>query len=202
MTERAVILADILRDQLRSGAPRETLLWTLGMIRSEVMSGDVPGAGQAGGVAAAAAPLSVDADAGASNPVSVQPALSVSDGLDVAPGGAPRPVEVNQALGAAAASLNDALREGRREVGEVLVPEGVTELRQAIGLNDRFRLIEGLFGGDAAAFDETVRALDGRGGLAAAEALLSEVGVRRGWRPDDALAGLLRQLLRRRFAAM
>jgi len=202
MTERAVILADILRDQLRSGAPRETLLWTLGMIRSEVMSGDVPAGGQAGVVTAAAPALSADVDAGAVTAASVRPARPMADGRDIAPPGTSHPLEVNQVLGAAAASLNDALRAGGREVGEVLVPEGVTDLRRAIGLNDRFRLIEGLFGGDAAAFDETVRALDAQGGLSAAEALLSEVGERRGWMPEDVLAGLLRQLLRRRFSAM
>lgn len=195
MTERAVVLAGILQDQLRSGAPRETLLWTLGLIRSEVMAGDAPGPVPEAAVSGASLNRQAAAGHGPLPPVATSP--RAADGLR--PGPAP---EVNQVLGVAAASLNDALREGRPEVGELLVPEGASDLRRAIGVNDRFRLIEGLFGGDAAAFDAMVRDLDGRDGHAAAEALLGAVGVRRGWDMEGPLPGLLRQLLSRRFSAM
>ena len=40
-------------------------------------------------------------------------------------------------------------------------PEPVTDLRRAIGINDRFPLIRDLFGGDGAAYEAAIDALNG-----------------------------------------
>lgn len=113
------------------------------------------------------------------------------------------PVEVNQRVVDGGSSLNDMLRQAAPELAERLVPEAVTDLRRAFGINDRFRLINELFGGDGAAFDEAVVRLNGMPGMAEAIDFIDRgLSARRGWDAADPLVEQLRQSVRRRFSSM
>lgn len=67
------------------------------------------------------------------------------------------------------AVLGDVINQGGRTVAETIAPqakkkieaEKVTDLRKAMGVNDRYLIIRDLFEGDADAFDEAVARLDG-----------------------------------------
>jgi hypothetical protein len=62
------------------------------------------------------------------------------------------------------AVLGEVINQGSRTVGETIAPqakkkidaEKVSDLKKAIGVNDRYLIIRDLFGGDADAFDEAV----------------------------------------------
>ena len=58
-------------------------------------------------------------------------------------------------------TLGDALQgSAGRDMAEKIASADTTSLRGAIGLNDRFLMIHDLFGGDAAAFDTAISALE------------------------------------------
>ncbi len=67
------------------------------------------------------------------------------------------------------AVLGEVINQGGRTVGDAIVPqakkkieaEKVSDLKMAIGVNDRYLIIRDLFGGDADAFDEAVALLNG-----------------------------------------
>lgn len=227
--ERAVILSEILRDQIRSGAPRESLLWTLGMIRTEILSMPSAADGPPGVEVLAAgggipgdtvlpgspSPASVDEapDEQMAKPLLPVAAAALGSSFSEGPGDPPLPpvgrlhqnlaTEVNQWVADGGSSLNDILRQGGRELSERLVPETVTDLRRAFGINDRFLFINELFGGDALVFDDVVQRLNGMKGLPEAVAWLDrELGPSLGWNAEDPLVRQLHQLLSRRFAAI
>ena len=72
----------------------------------------------------------------------------------------------------------------------------IADLRKAIGLNDRFRFLNGLFGGDSALMSETVEAVNALSSFREAEAYLKS---RFGWNPDDETAAYFMDMLRKRF---
>jgi len=231
--ERAEILSEILRDQIRGGAPRETLLWTLGMIRSEIlamppaagspsepvseMPAEAVGAGVGDRVMQDEEPLAVPpvSDSVATRPSEALRDLSTLPSRPTEAASVPAetsqvrhtdhlpPVEINQTVADGGTSLNDRLRKGAPELAERLMPEAVKDLRKAFGINDRFRLINELFGGDGAAFDEAVIRLDGMTGMNDAMACIDrELAVQRGWDASGPLVEQLRQSVRRRFSSM
>ncbi len=65
--------------------------------------------------------------------------------------------------------MGDVINQGSRTVGETIAPqakkkidaEKVSDIRKAMGVNDRYLIMHDLFGGDADAFDEAVARLDG-----------------------------------------
>jgi hypothetical protein len=198
--ERAEFLSEILRDQIRSGASRESLLWTLGMIRSEILampaSSISPAAPETGkpaeeaGADSAVRMLKPEAPRYAVNQSgsdieslsgsppelsslpSKQVLAAVSPAATTPVRGSQQslPVEINQRVADGGDSLNDRLRQDAPELAERLMKESVTDLRRSFGINDRFRFIHELFRGDGAAFDAAVSRLDGMSGVS--EALL------------------------------
>ena len=73
----------------------------------------------------------------------------------------------------------------------------ITELRQAIGLNDRFLMIRDLFGGDATRYEATIDTLDEFEDLD--ECIIYIVENFR-WNPDLEAAKLLVSLIERKLA--
>ena len=73
----------------------------------------------------------------------------------------------------------------------------ITELRQAIGLNDKFLMIRDLFGGDAARYEATIDTLDEFEDLD--ECIIYIVENFR-WNPDSEAAKLLVSLIERKLA--
>lgn len=227
--ERAVILSEILRDQIRSGAPRESLLWTLGMIRTEILGMPSKADGSTGvdisppdgalyGDSAfpgspSPAPVVGLPEEPLPKPLPSGAAAAFGTSLSESPTDPPIPsagrghqhtaAEVNQRVAEGGASLNDLLRQDGRDLSERLVPEAVADLRRAFGINDRFLFINELFAGDALVFDEVVQRLNGMQGLPEAVAWLDrELGPRLGWNSEDPLVRQLHQLLSRRFSAI
>lgn len=231
--ERAEILSEILRDQIRKGAPRESLLWTLGMIRTEILA--MPASADSNDAAAPGKPaIEVDADPAAKvlkseAPLHVAPLYDPDIAKTSEPTGniasppskqaevssvppevsAPSfthqtsPVEINLRAADGGPSLNDRLRQGSPELAERLMPEAVTDLRSAFGINDRFRLINELFRGDGGAFDAAVQGLNGMSGISEAlHHIDRSLSDRWGWDADDPLVEQLRQSVRRRFSAI
>lgn len=109
-------------------------------------------------------------------------------------------LEINQSIAVPAASLNDVLRQDQPELSQRLRPEALLDLRQAVGINDRFRFINELFLGDAALFDQAIGALnDLPNYMEAALWIEQSLPAARTWNPDDALVRQFHGLLRSRF---
>ena len=75
--------------------------------------------------------------------------------------------------------------------------EPVTDLRRAIGINDKFLLIRDLFGGDGEAFDAALDALNGFGDL---DDCMIYIAENYAWNANSDGAKLLMELLERKFA--
>lgn len=73
----------------------------------------------------------------------------------------------------------------------------ISDLRQAIGINDKFLMIRDLFGGDGALFDSTVEALNAQESL---DDCMIYIAEHFAWNPESDSAALLMELLERKFA--
>lgn len=224
--ERIEILVDILRDQIRKGAPRESVLWTLGMIRNEVLQmasaaqetvapvgednrRSVQDADASGADAWMKALEPLDNQSGQrSSEVQASPMqksdLESSNAKPMASAKSPvqsgSMVEVNQVIAIPAASLNDTLRQDESDLAHHLRPEVLLDLRQAVGINDRFRYISELFQGDAALFDQAIGVLNDISDFTEAIEWIDRfLLVARNWNPEDALVRQFYGLLRSRF---
>lgn len=94
-------------------------------------------------------------------------------------------------------TLADTITPPRDVASELRRSEPVTDLRQAIGLNDRFLLIRDLFGGDAAACD---RALDRFNRFENLDDCMIFIAEHYAWNPNSDGAKLMMELLERKFA--
>lgn len=94
-------------------------------------------------------------------------------------------------------TLADTITPPRDMASELRRSEPVTDLRQAIGLNDRFLLIRDLFGGDAAACD---RALDRLNRFEDLDDCMIFIAEHYAWNPNSDGAKLMMDLLERKFA--
>ena len=72
----------------------------------------------------------------------------------------------------------------------------IADLRKAIGLNDRFRFIHGLFGGDASLMGRTVETLDAMASFAEAQSYLD---AHFSWNADDETVAYFTDMLHKRF---
>ncbi len=73
----------------------------------------------------------------------------------------------------------------------------IDDLRQAIGINDKFLMIRDLFGGDSALFDSTVAALNAQQSL---DDCMIYIAEHFAWNPESDSARLVMELLERKFA--
>lgn len=94
-------------------------------------------------------------------------------------------------------TLADTIAPPRDMASEILHNEPISDLRQAIGLNDKFLLIRDLFGGDGAAFERAIETLNGFADLDDCMIFIAEHYA---WNPNSDGAKLLMELLERKFA--
>ena len=94
-------------------------------------------------------------------------------------------------------TLADTIAPPRDVASELLRGEPVTDLRKAIGLNDKFLLIRDLFGGDGEAYERAIGALNGFGDL---DDCMIYIAENYAWNPNSDGAKLLMDLLERKFA--
>ena len=114
-------------------------------------------------------------------------------GLTNSPGGAVLGEVINHDV----QTLADTIAPPRDMASELLRNEPVTDLRKAIGLNDRFLLIRDLFDGDGEAYERAIGALNGCGDL---DDCMIYIAEHYAWNPNSDGAKLLMDLLERKFA--
>lgn len=93
-------------------------------------------------------------------------------------------------------TLADTIAPPRDRASELLRNEPVTDLRRAIGINDRFLLIRDLFGGDGAAYEAAIDALNGFDNL---DDCMIYIAEHYAWNPNSDGAVLLMELLERKY---
>ncbi len=98
-------------------------------------------------------------------------------------------------------SLNDRLKQQNTELFNVLKDTPIKDLRKAIGINDRFLLINELFRGDEAMYERSIKTINSFNVFTEAEYWINrELKVKLGWLPDSEAAILFDQLIKRRFS--
>ena len=94
-------------------------------------------------------------------------------------------------------TLGDKIAPPRDAVSDMAHKTPVNDLREAIGINDKFLLIRDLFDGDAAACDAAIDALNGFTDL---DDCMIHIAEHYAWNPNSDGARLLVELLERKLA--
>ncbi len=105
---------------------------------------------------------------------------------------------------AASQVLGDVINHDVRTLGETIAAAPgktfaapIADLRQAIGINDKFLMIRDLFGGNSVLFDATITALNSQQSL---DDCMIYIAEHFAWNPDSESARLIMELLERKFA--
>lgn len=105
--------------------------------------------------------------------------------------------------GSAPHVLGEVIKPGVQTLADTIAPAPrrygapIADLRQAIGINDKFLMIRDLFGGDGALFDATVEALNAQQSL---DDCMIYIAENFAWNPESESAALIMELLERKFA--
>lgn len=94
-------------------------------------------------------------------------------------------------------TLADVLSAPRDVASELRRSEPVTDLRRAVGINDKFLLIRDLFDGDGAAYEITIRRLNEFDNI---DDCMIYIAENFAWNPNSDGAKLLMELLERKFS--
>lgn len=94
-------------------------------------------------------------------------------------------------------TLADTIEAPRSMVSDLLRHETITDLRQAIGLNDKFLLIRDLFGGDSQLYETIMQKLNAFDNL---DDCMIYIAENHTWNPNSESVRVLMDLLERKFA--
>ena len=109
--------------------------------------------------------------------------------------------EVHELIANPKESLNDRLKQDKKELAHVLKDSPVKDLRKAIGLNDKFVFISELFRGDEQMYERSIKTINTFHILAEAEYWMNrELKVKLGWNDNKEAVQHFYQLVRRRFS--
>lgn len=110
--------------------------------------------------------------------------------------------ELNELIGKHSTSLNDSLRSSHTvEVGEKLSGMAVNDLKNAIGINDKFQFIQELFRGDKTMYERSIKTINESTSLQEAEYWIErELKIKLGWNETDELVSQFYSLVRKRFS--
>ena len=109
--------------------------------------------------------------------------------------------EINEAVAIQQESLNDRLKQSRRELAETLKETPIRDLRKAIGVNDRFVFISELFRGDEAMYERSIKTINGFNIYAEAEYWINrELKTKIGWDDSRDIVKHFYKLVKRRFS--
>jgi hypothetical protein len=98
-------------------------------------------------------------------------------------------------------SLNDKLKEEKKEVGASIKGDTVADLRKAIGINDRYRYINELFRGDEAMYERSIKTINSCNSFAEADSWIQrELKVKMGWNEKSETTKDFDQVVKRRFS--
>ena len=116
----------------------------------------------------------------------------------------PDPVkqELNEAMADEGSdSLNDKLRESKKELSDTLKDAPIKDLKKAIGINDRFLYINELFKGDEVMYERSIKTINGFTIYPEAEYWIRrELKVKLGWDDQNQTVKQFDQLVKRRFS--
>jgi hypothetical protein len=109
--------------------------------------------------------------------------------------------EVNEIVANNKESLNDKLKQEKKEIAHILKDSPVKDLRKAIGVNDKFVFISELFRGDEAMYERSIKTINTFHILPEAEYWMNrELKVKLGWNDTNETVQHFYQLVRRRFS--
>lgn len=98
-------------------------------------------------------------------------------------------------------SLNDKLREDKKELSDTLKDLPVKDLKKAIGINDRFLFLNELFNGDETMYERSIKTINSFSIYAEAEYWIRrELKVKLGWDEQSEAVKQFNQLVKRRFS--
>lgn len=98
-------------------------------------------------------------------------------------------------------SLNDKLKEDKKEIASSIKNDPVLDLRKAIGINDRYRFINELFRGDEDMYERSIKTINGFATIAEAETWIQrELKVKIGWNEANVTVKDFDQVVKRRFS--
>ena len=109
--------------------------------------------------------------------------------------------DVHERIAEKKESLNDRLKREHTEVAHVLKETPIKDLRKGIGINDRFTFVRELFRGDEAAYERSIKTINGFGIYTEAEYWMSrELKLKLGWNENSEIVQHFYQLVKRRFS--
>jgi hypothetical protein len=109
--------------------------------------------------------------------------------------------KTTSANGNGSTSLNDQLRQSNVEIGQRLGEMGVQDLKNAIGINDRFRFIEELFRGEKNMYERSIKTINECTSLTDANNWIErELKIKEGWLDDNPLVQHFYTLVKKRFS--
>lgn len=109
--------------------------------------------------------------------------------------------EINETAANSHTSINEKLKQSKIDLGDTLTEAPVRDLKKAIGVNDRFLYINELFRGDEAAYERSIKTINGFSIFAEAEYWIErELKVKNGWDPNKEIVAHFFQLVKRRFS--
>lgn len=115
--------------------------------------------------------------------------------------GTPLRKELNELVTQTIPSLNEKLKQSRVELGDKLGEMPVKDLRQAIGINDKFLFIQELFRGDVDMYERSIKTINEFRTLQQAEYWIErELKIRQGWLDDTRTVQHFYSLVRKRFS--
>lgn len=109
--------------------------------------------------------------------------------------------EINESVAQSSPSLNERLKSSQVDLGAKLSSGGISDLRQALGLNDRFLYINELFRGDQDMFERSMITINNARSLNEARYWIErELKIKLGWLEDHPLVQQFYELVSKRFS--
>lgn len=109
--------------------------------------------------------------------------------------------ELHEVISEKKESLNDKLKQEKKELVHTLKDSPIRDLRKGIGINDRFTFINELFRGDEAMYERSIKTINAFNIYSEAEYWMNrELKLKLGWNDDNEGVNHFYQLVRRRFS--
>jgi hypothetical protein len=109
--------------------------------------------------------------------------------------------ELNESMAPLNDSLNDKLKQSKKELSEALKDTPIKDIKKAIGINDRFQFINDLFKGDEAMYERSIKTINGFSIYPEAEYWIRrELKTKLGWDDQHDTVKQFDQLIKRRFS--
>lgn len=108
--------------------------------------------------------------------------------------------EIHELIAVQQESLNDRLKEEKKELAHVLTASPIKDLRKAVGINDRFTFVTELFRGDNSMYERSIKTINEFNVFSEAEYWINrELKYKLGWNDRNETVQHFYQLVKRRF---